>query len=104
MLESNLANDNYAYAIDHPYMRTLYAPFKIDMSRFGIDDKYFGDAFGSSSGNTMSAQITIQFASGVPLFLEVLSNVLPLSDLVCRLYTETQVEAACENGLYKSIA
>jgi hypothetical protein len=35
-------------------MAMLALPFRIDVSRFGLD-RYFGDSFGSSSGNQMTA-------------------------------------------------
>jgi hypothetical protein len=39
-------------------MSMLFLPFRIDVSRFGLD-KFYGDDYGSSSGNQMTAQITL---------------------------------------------
>ena len=41
---------DYIFADDHPHMAVLFMPFRIDVSRFGLD-KYYGDEYGSSSGN-----------------------------------------------------
>ena len=70
-------------------MALLFMPFRIDVSRFGLD-KYFGDEYGSSSGNQMSAQITMNFASGAPICLNLVTNAFTFSNRYrVRLYTES---------------
>jgi hypothetical protein len=64
-------------------------PFKIDVSRFGID-KYFGDEYGSSSGNQMSAQISLIFEPGAVLLnYASTDNAYNGSNYTVRLYTES---------------
>lgn len=45
-------------------MAKFFKVFCLDCSRFGLD-KWFGDAYGSHSGNSMICQISLVFASGV---------------------------------------
>ena len=47
--------EDYLFSQDHPFMGLLFYPFRLDLSRFGIYDEIFADAYGSSSGNSMSA-------------------------------------------------
>lgn len=86
-------------------MRLMFAAFRMDVSRFGIDDEYFGDAFGSSSGAQLSAQVTLNFEPGtIMLNLASTNETFNGGNYTCRLFTETISMAACENGLYKNIA
>lgn len=86
-------------------MAYMFMPFRLDVSRFGLD-KFFGDAYGSSSGNQMAAQITLNFNPGTNIFMGVQSNATTLGGGMykIRLYTESQTEASCEHGLYRNVA
>ena len=80
---------DYIFADDHPHMAMLFMPFRIDVSRFGLD-KYYGDEYGSSSGNQMSAQITLQFASEAPIVLNFKTTAHTFNNRFrVRLYTES---------------
>jgi len=95
--------NEYIYADDNPLIPLLYFPFRIDVSRFGLDDKFFADMHGSSSGNQMAAQITINFDSSAGIYGSK-STATYGSDYTVRLFTESVSQAACENGLYKNVA
>ena len=85
-------------------MSLLYAPFRLDVSRFGLD-KYFGDAYGSSSGNQMVFQLTLNFISDARIALDSAVAATTFDGrFTARLYCETQTSASCENGIYKNIA
>jgi hypothetical protein len=96
--------NEYIYADDNPLMPLLYFPFRIDVSRFGLDDKFFADMHGSSSGNQMAAQITINFDSSNGIYGQKVSASYVNGAYTMRLFTESVSQAACENGLYKNVA
>lgn len=102
LFEANL--EDYLYHLDHPNMSIINAPFRFDISRFGLD-KYFGDDFGSSSGNQMVCQLTMNFNVGSRIALDQVTTAGTFDGkFTVRAYVETQSEAACENGIYKNVA
>jgi len=98
--------EDYLFSQDHPFMGLLFYPFRLDLSRFGIYDEIFADAYGSSSGNSMSAQITFQFATGQTIALSKATNAFTFNGVnyLVRLYTDSSTESSCENGIYRNIA
>ena len=61
------ADTPYLWGNDSPLMAAYYKVWTLDVSRFGLD-KFFGDAYGSHSGNSMICQITLNFNVGSLLF------------------------------------